>query len=54
MKKGWTNKMPAAADSKFGSMTQQIKDEYVKKGYDPKTAAKIGAATSAKIGKKKK
>lgn len=46
MKKGYSG-------SKFGSMTQKIKSEYVKKGYDNEDAEKIGAETSAKIARKK-
>lgn len=52
MNKGY-KKAKLGSGVRFGSMTQQIKSEYMKKGYDDKTAGKIGAATAAKVGKKK-
>lgn len=53
MKKGYSPKGKLGSGSRFGSMTQQIKSEYVKKGYTPQKAAEIGAATAAKAGDKK-
>lgn len=53
MKKGYKPKGKLGSGVRFGSMTQQIKSEYLKKGYDSEKAEEIGAATAAKAGKKK-
>lgn len=53
MKKGYKPKGKLGSGSRFSAVSGQAANEYIKKGYSSKTAAKIGAAIAAKAGRAK-
>lgn len=53
MNKGYKPKDKLGSGSRFSAVSGSAASEYVKKGYSPKAAAKIGAAIAAKAGRKK-
>jgi hypothetical protein len=53
MNKGYKPKDKLDSGSRFAKVSGSAAQEYVKKGYSPKTASKIGAAIAAKAGAKK-
>lgn len=53
MKKGYQPKGKLGSGVRFKAISGPVASQYVKKGYSPKKAAKIGAAVAAKAGKAK-
>ncbi len=51
--KGYQPKGKLGQGSRFKAVSGSVQSEYVKKGFTPKTASKIGAAVAAKAGAKK-
>lgn len=53
MKRGYKPTGKLGSGSRFNSVSNQVKAEYLKKGYSAAKAQAIGGAVAAKAGKKK-
>ncbi len=53
MSKGYTPVGKLGTGTRFGKVQSQAAQGYIKKGYSPKTAAKIGGAIAASAGRAK-
>lgn len=51
--KGYKPKGKLGSGSRFKAVSGSVQSEYIKKGYSPQEAAKIGGAVAAKAGRAK-
>lgn len=49
--KGYQPKAKLGTGTRFGNVSQDVKSEYLKKGYSAKKAAAVGAAIAANAGR---